>query len=592
MEKDLPESFKQLCDIRNKLESHFHEVQDFEFTIEKNKLYMLQTRNGKMNATATVRSSIEMLESGLINEEQAVLRVKPEMIDQLLHKQIDPKFKGTPLAKGLNASPGAAIGSCVFSADDACDAAKSGKKVILVREETKPEDIHGFFAAQGVLTARGGKTSHAAVVARGMGKPCVSGAESIVIDVNKKIANIGAEILKEGDVITIDGSNGNVFKGEAPLVDPEMTGNFGKILALADKLRKLKVFANCDTPEAAKKAREFGAEGIGLVRTERMFNAVDRLPIVVEMIMANDLEGRKKALDKLFPLQKNDFVGIFKAMDGLPTTVRLLDPPLHEFLPSLEVVLREYYELKMKGASAEELAAKEKVLNKVKELMEVNPMIGHRGVRLGITNPEIYEMQVRALLSAEAECKKENVKVHLEIMLPNVTDPNELIWMREHVFTPIKAEVEKQYGMELEYMYGSMVECVRAALRSADMAKEAQFYSFGTNDLTQGTFSYSREDVEQKFMPKYIENKILPANPFEILDRKGVGRVMDIAVKEGRATRPDLIVGICGEHGGEPSSIEWCHMIGLNYCSCSTYRIPVARIAAAHAAILHKNDKQ
>ncbi len=367
-----------------------------------------------------------------------------------------------------------------------------------------------------------------------------------------------------------------------------MTGNFGKILGFADELRKLKVFANCDTPEAAKKAREFGAEGIGLVRTERMFNAVERLPIVVEMIMAPSLEERKKQLDRLLPLQKSDFVGIFKAMDGLPVTVRLLDPPLHEFLPTLEVVLRELFELKQKGASAEEIAKKEVLLAKVKELMEVNPMIGHRGVRLGITNPEIYSMQVRALMEAEAQCLKEGVKVHLEIMLPNVTDVNELTWMRTNVFTPIREQVEKETGTKLEYMYGSMVECVRAGLTAGELAKEAQFFSFGTNDLTQGTFSYSREDVEQKFMPKYVENKILPANPFEILDRKGVGRVMDIAVKDGRATRPDLIVGICGEHGGEPSSIEWCHIIGLNYCSCSTFRIPVARLAAAHAAILNK----
>ena len=587
MEKDLPESFKQLCDIRAKLEAHFKEVQDFEFTIEKNKLYMLQTRNGKMNAQATVRSSVEMFESGLITKEQAVLRVKPDMIDQLLHKQIDPKYKESPLAKGLNASPGAAIGACVFDADDAVKLAAE-KKVILVREETKPEDIHGFFAAQGVLTSRGGKTSHAAVVARGMGKPCVSGAESIFVDVDKKIAKVGETVLKEGDIITIDGSTGNVFKGEVPLVDPEMTGNFGKILGYADELRRLKVFANCDTPEAAKKAREFGAQGIGLVRTERMFNAVDRLPIVVEMIMAPTLEERKKQLDRLLPLQRSDFVGIFKAMDGLPVTVRLLDPPLHEFLPTLEVVLRELFELKSKNAPAAEIEKKEVVLKKVKELMEVNPMIGHRGVRLGITNPEIYTMQVRALFEAEAECKKAGVKVCLEIMLPNVTDVNELTWMRTHVFTPVKEQVERECGTSIEYMYGSMVECVRAGLTAGELAKEAEFFSFGTNDLTQGTFSYSREDVEQKFMPTYVAEKILPANPFEILDRKGVGKVMSIAVGEARKTRPDIIVGICGEHGGEPSSIEWCHIIGLDYCSCSTFRIPVARLAAAHAAILNK----
>jgi len=588
MHNDLPESYKQLCDIRAKLEAHFKEVQDFEFTIERNKLYMLQTRNGKMNAAGTVRSSVEMANEGLITKEQAVLRVKPDMIDQLLHKQIDPKFKGKALAKGLNASPGAAIGACVFDADDAVAMHKEGKKVILVREETKPEDIHGFFISEGILTSRGGKTSHAAVVARGMGKPCVSGAEEIHVDVHTKSAKIGEQVLKEGDIITLDGTTGLVFLGAAPLVDPEMTGNFGTILSWADSFKKLGIRANADTPDGAKKAREFGAEGIGLVRTERMFNAVDRLPIVVDMIMADTLEERKHHLNRLLPLQKKDFVDIFEAMAGLPVTVRLLDPPLHEFLPSLEVVLRDYFELQMKNAPAEEIAKKEKVLKKVKELMEVNPMIGHRGVRLGITNPEIYEMQVRALLEALGEGIKAGKTIKLEIMLPNVTDVNELIHMRKTVFEPIKAELEKKYGVSIPYMYGSMVECVRAALTAKELATESAFFSFGTNDLTQGTFSYSREDVEQKFMPKYVDLKVLPANPFEILDRKGVGRVMDIAVKEGRETRPNLKVGICGEHGGEPSSIEWCHKIGLNYVSCSAFRIPVARLAAAHAAIINK----
>jgi pyruvate,orthophosphate dikinase len=584
-DKDLPGMYKQLEDIRTKLEGFFKEIQDFEFTIERGHLYMLQTRNGRMNAQATVRTSVEMVEQGLITKEQALLRLKPDMIDQLLHKQIDPSFKEKPLAKGLNASPGAAVGSVVFDADHAVAQAKAGKKVVLVREETKPEDIHGFFVAQGILTSRGGKTSHAAVVARGMGKPCVSGAEAIHIDVHAKKAMIGEQELHEGDVITINGTTGDVYKGAAPLVDPEMTGNFGTVLGWADSVARLKVRANADTPEGAKKAREFGAQGIGLVRTERMFNDPKRLPIVVDMIMADNAEQRKPYLDKLLELQRKDFVDIFTAMAPLPVTVRLLDPPLHEFLPSLEVILREIYELKLKGATAEELAPKERVLKKVKELMEVNPMIGHRGIRLGITHPDIYAMQMRAVLEAGAIITKQGLEPHIELMLPNLTDVNELIYMREHVVDPLIAQVEKESGVKVPFAYGTMVECVRAAMTAAKVATVAEFFSFGTNDLTQGTFSYSREDVENKFIPAYVEKKILAANPFEILDRDGVGRVMDIAVSEGRKTRPKLKVGVCGEHGGEPSSICFCHRIGLDYVSCSPYRIPVARLAAAHAAL-------
>ena len=586
-DKDLPTTYQQLLDVRAKLEGYFHEVQDFEFTVEKGKLYMLQTRNGKMNAQATVRTSVEMVEQGLITKEQALLRVQPQSIDQLLHKGIDPKYKNQPLAKGLNASPGAAVGQCVFDADDAVEWAKAGKKVILVREETKPEDIHGFFVAQGVLTSRGGKTSHAAVVARGMGKPCVSGADSIVVDVHTKTAQVGEQQLKEGDVITIDGTTGNVFLGAAPLIDPELSGNFDTLLQWADEVAKVQVRANADTPENAKKARAFGAKGIGLVRTERMFNAVDRLPIVVKMIMAKNVEERKAALAQLLPLQRQDLIEILTAMSPLPVTVRFLDPPLHEFLPSLELVLREIYEMKLRGEPAEKIAEKEVILEKVKELMEVNPMIGHRGIRLGITHPEIYEMQMRAVLEAGAHLMKENIPFQVEVMLPNLTDVNELIWMRKNVIDPLVEKVTQETGFNVPFKYGTMVECVRAALTAGKVAEVAEFFSFGTNDLTQGTFSYSREDAEQKFIPAYVEKKILPANPFEILDRPGVGRVMDIAVQEGRKTRPNLKVGICGEHGGEPSSIEWCHMIGLTYVSCSAFRVPIARLAAAHAAIKH-----
>eukprot|EP01105_Mastigella_eilhardi_P011755 TRINITY_DN26_c0_g1_i1.p1 TRINITY_DN26_c0_g1~~TRINITY_DN26_c0_g1_i1.p1 ORF type:complete len:899 (+),score=259.29 TRINITY_DN26_c0_g1_i1:121-2697(+) len=592
MATEMPAAYKQLEDIRQKLEAYFHEAQDLEFTIERGHLYMLQTRNAKMNAQATVRTSVEMFEQGLINKEEAILRVKPDMIDQLLHKQVDPKYKVKPLAKGLNASPGAASGKVVFDADDAVKFAKQFK-VLLLREETKPEDIHGFFVAQGVLTSRGGKTSHAAVVARGMGKPCVSGAESIHVDVRSKQAKVGEQVINELDVITIDGTSGNIYLGEVPLVEPEVTGNFDKFLGWCNEVKKLGVRANADTPEGAKKAREFGAEGIGLVRTERMFNAVDRLPIVVDMIMADSVEERIVHLNRLLPLQKQDFIEIFTVMSPLPVTVRFLDPPLHEFLPSLEVVLRDLHALELEAKEGKDvkaaIAQKEKVLRKVKELSEVNPMIGHRGIRLGITHPEIYEMQTRAVLEAIAEVTKAGKEIHTEMMLPNLTDVNELIWMREHVIDRVRGEVEKKYGMKVPFMYGTMVECVRAALTASKIAEVAEFFSFGTNDLSQGTFSYSREDVENKFMPQYVDLKILPANPFEILDRPGVGRVMDIAVKEGRSTRKNLKCGICGEHGGEPSSIEWCHMIGLNYVSCSAFRIPVARLAAAHAAILHKN---
>jgi pyruvate,orthophosphate dikinase len=586
MKSELPESHKQLVEIRKKLETHFHEVQDFEFTIEKGKLYILQTRNGKMNAVALVKTGIDMVKEGLITKEEAVRRLKPEFIDQLLHPAICPTFKGKPLARGLAASPGAACGAVVFDADDAVTHSKT-KKVILVREETKPEDIHGFFVSQGILTSRGGKTSHAAVVARGMGKACVSGAEDIVVDVHKKTATIGSVVLREGDVITLDGSSGLVYAGEIPLVEPKISGDFETILSYADEIKVLGVYANADTPADAMKARSFGAQGIGLVRTERMFNAVDRLPIVVSMITAESKEERKKFLDQLLPLQKSDFIGILKAMAPLPVTIRLLDPPLHEFLPSIEVLVREIYEIKLAGKT-EGIEQKEKLLKKVKELTEINPMIGHRGIRLGITHPEIYEMQIQAIVEAGAECIKEGVNAHIEIMIPNVTDVNELIFCREKMITPVRERVEAKYGFKVPFLYGTMIECVRAALTSAKIASECQFFSFGTNDLTQGTFSYSREDCEQKFLPKYVELDILPANPFEILDRPGVGEVMKISVERGRQTRPELKVGICGEHGGEPSSIEWCHIIGLNYVSCSPFRIPIARVAAAHAALAHK----
>lgn len=618
MKDELPECYKQLCDIRDKLEKHYHEVQDFEFTIQDGVLYMLQTRNGKLNATATIRTSVEMYENKsnqLITKEEALLRIKPEMIDQLLHPQIDEEeMKKNNISKsvlnGLNASPGAASGIVVFNADDAVKIynEKGKPDIILVRIETKPEDIHGFFVSNGILTARGGKTSHAAVVARGMGKPCVSGCEHLKINYETKTAIIESEdsnndnkiIIKEGDLITIDGTNGSVYIGKIPLIEPKITGNFSKILEWCNELKRLKIYCNADTPTMVQKAIDYGCEGIGLVRTERMFNQSDRLPTVVSMIVSETKEERCKYLDELLKLQKKDFMEIFKIINGLPITIRLLDPPLHEFLPSEEELITDIYELKIaKKEGSDEYNAKQKLFKKVRELKEINPMIGHRGIRLGISYPEIYEMQVRAILEAKVECIKANpnLKIHLEIMLPNVTDINEVKYIKKHVFVPITEELKKKYNITdiankdnvdiIQYKIGTMIECVRAALSADELATECEFFSFGTNDLTQGTFSYSREDVENKFMGKYLEEKILKNNPFEVLDEKGVLKVMKMGIDGGRSSRPDIETGICGEHGGDPESIELCDKIGLTYVSCSSYRIPIARLCAAQSNIKH-----
>lgn len=623
MQSEMPELYKQLEELRHKLETHYREVQDFEYTIEKGVLYCLQTRNGKMNAAAMVRTSVEMEKEGLITKEQALLRIKPDMLEQLLHPRLDPSFKATPIAQGLPASPGAASGQCVFDADRAEALGKSGLKVILVREETKPEDIHGFFASQGILTSRGGKTSHAAVVARGMGKACVAGAEGIHVDVKARKAFIGDKVLKEGDVITIDGGTGNVFLGEIPTVPAEFTEELQTLLSWADDIARLKVMANADTPDAAQQARKYGAMGIGLCRTERMFNGVDRLPMMVEMILAKTTEERLAALDNLLPIQRSDFKEIFKTMSPFPVTVRLLDPPIHEFLPTereLEEDLHNLRELRnnvrgvsslnktlqliQKDAPALKVATlfdensetlinaaiskKESMLAKVRELFEVNPMLGHRGVRLGMTYPEIYTMQIRAILEATAECMKENIKVHPEIMVPQVCTSQELLHVKEMV-DKVREEVEAHYHIKLDFKFGTMIEVVRACMRAKQLAEVAEFFSFGTNDLTQATFSFSREDAENKFLPMYNEMKILQDNPFEILDVKGVGQLMDLSVKWGRKTRPDLKVGICGEQGGQPDSIRFCHHIGLTYVSCSSPRVPIARLAAAHAKLLENS---
>jgi pyruvate,orthophosphate dikinase len=610
MEKEMPELYRQLVDLRNKLEEHYGEVQDYEYTIEKGTLYCLQTRNGKMNAAAMVRTSVEMVKEQLISKEKALLRVNPAHLEQLLHPCLDPRHGQKPLAQGLPASPGAASGKCVFHADQAEVLGRAGEKVILVREETKPEDIHGFFASQGILTSRGGKTSHAAVVARGMGKACVAGAEGIKVDDRARQARIGDITLREGDVITIDGTTGNVFLGEIPTIEPTFSEELKTLLSWADEEARLKVMANADTPEAAKLAVTYGAMGIGLCRTERMFNATDRLPLVVEMILARNLEERRAALDLLLPIQRKDFKDIFRTMSPRPVTVRLLDPPMHEFLPGEHQLVEdieaiESYRSIVKGHNAAAsmlnlsvvtgeigldeldaaLAKKERMLRKVRELYEVNPMLGHRGVRLGITYPEIYEMQIRAILEATAECVKEGVEVHPEIMVPQVITSAELLRVKASV-DAIQAEIENTAGVKLNFKFGTMVETVRACMRAEELARIAEFFSFGTNDLTQATFSFSREDAENKFLPLYTEFGILADNPFEVLDVNGVGVLMQMTVERGRKTKPDLKVGICGEAGGHPESIRFCHTIGLSYVSCSAPRVPIARLAAAHARLL------
>jgi pyruvate,orthophosphate dikinase len=560
-----------------------------------------------------------------------LLRIEPEMLEQFLHRRIDPDAKIEPLAAGISASPGAAVGKVVFDADQAERLGNQGEKIILTRVETKPDDIHGFFAAQGILTSRGGKTSHAAVVARGMGKPCVSGVEGLDINYDLREAWIGDVVIKEGDIVTIDGTDGKVYLGAVPMLDPELPEDLATLMDWADKKAKIEVWANADTPDMSAKARHHGAKGIGLVRTERMFNEADRLPLMRNLILADSPEERKRWSDKLMPLQRQDFAEIFKVMDGLPVTIRLLDPPLHEFLPSIEelmneiirlkefsqvlsaleqipgtltimdpelhkhvpsieTVTREFSEFRAKGLDQKLLEQKERVLRRVRVLHEINPMLGNRGVRCGISFPEIYDMQIQAIFEAAAIALREKIEVHPEIMIPNACTRQELLWVQPRV-VKIHKEVEKRYNVKIKYKYGTMVEIARACIRAGRLAETAEFFSFGTNDLTQGTFSFSREDAENKFLPIYNTEGILRHNPFEILDELGVGWLMQHAVNEGRKTRPDLKIGICGEHGGEPRAVEFCHRIGLNYVSCSPMRIPVARMAAAHAMIKEKRGE-
>jgi pyruvate,orthophosphate dikinase len=571
----MPAAYKDLDRIYNLLEKHYRDMQDIEFTIQKGKLWMLQTRNGKRTAAAAVRIAVEMADEKLIDTKTAIMRLDPNQIDQLLHPTFDPKAKKNVFAKGLPASPGAATGRIVFHADDAEAWAAKGEQVLLVRIETSPEDIGGMNVAEGILTSRGGMTSHAAVVARGMGTCCVAGCSVLNIDYKKKQLKVGKLILKEGDWISLDGSTGEVIEGKVPTVTAELSGNFGKLMSWADQYRILKVRTNADTPHDAEVARKFGAEGIGLCRTEHMFFEGDRIKAVREMILANDEAGRRKALAKLLPYQRDDFYGIFKAMHDLPVTVRTLDPPLHEFLPQDDKSQKEM---------ADELGTSiDEVKSKVSSLHEINPMLGHRGCRLGITYPEITEMQARAIMEAACQLTKEGVKVYPEIMIPLVGTKAELT--NQKILVKNTADqVQKEFKVKVDYMIGTMIEVPRAALLANEIAEEAEFFSFGTNDLTQMTFGFSRDDAG-KFLAEYEKKQVLPEDPFQTLDQAGVGQLVEMAVKKGRETKPALKIGICGEHGGEPRSVGFCHRVGMNYVSCSPYRVPIARLAAAQEAI-------
>ena len=571
-----PECHQQLLEIMATLENHYRDMCDIEFTIEQGKLYMLQTRVGKRTAAAALRMAAEMVEEGLIDPKEAVLRVQPAQLDQLLHPQFDPKATFEPIAKGLNASPGAAVGAVYFTADDAEAHAEAGEKVILVRPETSPDDLHGMIAAEGILTSRGGLVSHAAVVARGMGKPAICGAEEVRIDLKARQFKAGGVVVKEGDTISISGTTGEIAVGEVPVVTPEPTGHFATILGFADQFRRLRVRTNADTPEDSARARSFGAEGIGLCRTEHMFLG-DRLGIVQRMILADSAEAEDAALEELRQLQKSDFVGILEAMDGLPVTVRLLDPPLHEFLPDIE-------ELLVRQAKGELSAEEETLLAAARSWQEVNPMLGTRGCRLGIIKPGLYKMQVRALIQAAVERKQAGGDPRVEIMIPLVVSGPELQllvdWTREEAQAVIG-----ETGVDVEYLVGTMIETPRAAIDAAAIGAVAEFFSFGTNDLTQMTFGFSRDDVEGRIMTPYLEKKLLPANPFETLDQVGVGELVRWACQRGRGAREGLKLGICGEHGGDPASVHFCHEVGLDYVSCSPFRVPLARLAAAHAAL-------
>ncbi|MFN2290346.1 MAG: pyruvate, phosphate dikinase [Anaerolineae bacterium] len=625
LQDEMPEVYQEFVQICDRLEHHYREMQDVEFTIERGKLWMLQTRNGKRTAKAAIKIAVDMTSEALISKEEAVQRVRPQHVDALLHPQFDPKAKdrareeGTYLASGVNASPGAAVGIAAFDADLAEQWGLAGKEVIMVRPETKPDDVHGMIASRGILTSRGGATSHAAVVARQFGTPAVVGCEAIVIDLETRLLEVNGKVVKEGEWVSIDGTTGEVFAGQIATQAPsfEEQSELRQLLEWADAIcaedgvrswpgdyagfptKGLQVWANADYPRDAQRARQFGARGIGLCRTEHMFFEEERLPIVQAMILSKSSEERKLHLDKLLPFQREDFAGLFEAMDGLPVIIRLIDPPLHEFLPSKDDLLVEVTEMRMKAARLEKkgkkkklakleakLADKEKMLQAVESLEEANPMMGLRGIRLGITMPEITQMQVRAIFEAACDKAKEGIDVHPEIMIPLTGHYNELD-VANKLLVPVAKDVMDEKGIEIDYKFGTMLEIPRAAVTADQVAEYAEFFSFGTNDLTQMTFGYSRDDAERNFLLYYVEHGILPNNPFQTLDRDGVGQLVKMGVRRGRQTRPELEVGICGEHGGDPNSIEFCHIAGLNYVSCSPFRVPVARLAAAHAALDH-----
>lgn len=590
LENDMPNVYEDFVRITKNLENDYKEMQDIEFTVQEGKLYILQTRTGKRTVQAAINIAVDMVNEGIISKEEALVRIPADQLDQMLHTRIDPDAKLNIIAKGLPASPGAASGHVVFNADEAEKRGIAGEAVILVRTETTPDDIHGIIQAKGILTSRGGMTSHAAVVARGMGKPCVCGAETLKINYADNCIKVGDIVINKGDFISIDGTAGNVILGEVPMIDPEISENFNTILDWADEFKDLDVRANADNPEDAEKAKEFGAKGIGLCRTEHMFMAQDRLPIVQQMILSEDLTNREKTLEKLLPIQEEDFYGILKSMAGFPVTIRLLDPPLHEFLPNYEELLIEVTELRVRGNNEELKKQKEELLRKVKELEEMNPMLGHRGCRLGISYPEIYKMQTEAIFRACARLTKENVEVHPEVEIPLAISCKELEIIKEMI-DQTAVEVKSEFNVAFDYIVAAMIELPRAALTADKFAEQVELFSFGTNDLTQTTLGFSRDDAEGKFMPTYIEKKIFPESPFIVLDRDGVGELMKIAVEKGRKVKPDLEIGICGEHGGEPSSVEFCHMIGLDFVSCSPFRVPIARLAAAQAAIGNSKDQ-
>ena len=593
LKKELPKVYQEFSEITQLLEKHYRDMQDCEFTIERGKLWMLQTRTGKRTGAAAVRIAVDMANEKLIDRATAVRRVSPEQLDQLLHPTVDPKTDAQVLATGLPASPGAAQGKVVFSPDEAEEMAREGEKVVLVRIETSPDDFHGMVAAQAIVTARGGMTSHAAVVARGMGKTCVSGASALDIDYGQRQFSVNGEVVTKGEWITVDGSMGRVFLGKVPTIQPQLGSDFHELMKWADKFRRLVVRANADTPRDARTARGFGAEGIGLCRTEHMFFGDQRLAAMREMILADGVGAREKALEKLLPLQRGDFVGIFREMAGFPVTIRLLDPPLHEFLPNVDELLGELSELKMALRQARTLAdmdtllddidEKRQLLHHVNKIREANPMLGFRGCRLGLLFPEVTRMQIRAIFEAACQVKGERKQVTLEIMVPLVSISEELA-QQKTLIDEVAQQVTGEHGMRIEYEVGTMIELPRAALTADKIAEHAAFFSFGTNDLTQTTFGLSRDD-SGRFLPAYVDRKILTDDPFQVLDREGVGELVRIGAERGRSVKPDLKVGICGEHGGDAQSIAFCNEIGLNYVSCSPYRVPVARLAAAHAAL-------